>query len=155
MSSRCRPSARAYTHAHARAHWSCDFRAQTTLTGVFSLERNPRSLPFTKQRQGPFCPSGDPRPIISTDYRWPVWQPYWLRERLFHLVPLSSLFSIETEIFSHFVSVVWKSSSKKKEKKEIPPPIYFPSLVSSIFPNTDLASVLFKLKGFCVFQKLL
>lgn len=105
------------------------FPCQTTLTGVFSLERDPRWLPFTKQRQGPFCPSWDPRPIISTDYRWPVWQPYWLRERLFHGVPLSSLFSMETEIFSHFVSVVWKRTGKKRKPKKKSPTHLFPFTV--------------------------
>lgn len=131
MSSHC--SARPHARTHTRE--VVISVPQTTLTGVFSLERDPQSLPFTKQRRGPFCPSRDPRPIISTDYRWPVWQPYWLRKRLFHLVPRSSLFSIETEIFSHFVPVVWKTSSRKKKECSQPhlfPFTCFPSLCLSI-----------------------
>lgn len=83
--------------------------------GSFLWSGTRDGFPLQKQRRGPFCPSGDPRPIISTDYRWPVWQPYWLRERLFHPVPPSPLFSMETEIFSHFVSTLWKRTGKKKE----------------------------------------
>lgn len=69
----------------------------------FLWKRDPQSLLLTKQRRGPFCPSRDPRLIISTDYRWPVWQPYWLQERLFHRVSQTSSHSKETEIFGLFL----------------------------------------------------
>lgn len=82
--------------------------------GLFFWSGTRDGFPLQKQRRGPFCPSGDPRPIISTDYRWPVWQPYWLRERLFHPVPPSPLLSIENGNIQPFRIHALKKDWKKR-----------------------------------------
>lgn len=36
------------------------------------------------------CLLGPLQLVISADYRWPIWQPYWLLKRLFHRPTLHS-----------------------------------------------------------------
>ena len=146
-----------HTHTRTRTHTLREVVIsvpQTTLTGVLSLERDPRSLPFTKQRQGPFCPSRDPRPIISTDYRWPVWQPYWLRERLFHLVPRSVRIFNRKRKYSAILSLWFerRAAKMKKKKKTLLPslPSSTPFISLHLFPlSLSLSPYTF---SFCVVQ---